>query len=88
MRDERQIFRVDVFKLFRDELSVAINMEGMILYAKVISAEALTVILRERFGFDDRRLCDLGTQLAAQGRAVVALFCTKGDLRGAQFIPS
>lgn len=88
-QDNMQEFRVDIFKLLRDELSVAVNpldLDGAPPYASTFPGEVLTRILEEKFGFDDRSLCELGMELAAQGRATVTLRCTQNDLRDARFL--
>lgn len=88
--DTTQDFRLDIFKLLRDELSVSIHSDrgdqaGP--HAATLSGEALTRILREQFGLDDRRLCELGIDLAAHGRAALTLHCTRKELSAAQLIP-
>jgi hypothetical protein len=88
--DRRQDFRLDIFKLLRDELSVSVNSdmpEQANPHTATLSGEALTRILREQFGFDDRRLCELGIDLAAHGRAALTLHCTQQDLRAARLMP-
>ncbi len=90
-QDGVQTFRVDIYRLLRGELSVAVNsldVEGETPYANTLPAEVLTRTLAERFGIDDKSLCELGIQLASQGRASITLQCTHSDLRDAQFIPS
>jgi hypothetical protein len=88
--DQRQDFRLDIFKLLRDQLSVSIhsdNSDRTRSHAATLSGESLTRILREKFGLDDRRLCELGIDLAAHGRAAVTLHCTQKELRAAHLIP-
>jgi hypothetical protein len=88
--DTTQDFRLDIFKLLRDELSVSIHSDRgdqTDLHAATLSGGALTKILRERFGLDDRRLCELGIDLAAHGRAALTLHCTRKELSAAQLIP-
>ena len=88
--DHRQDFRLDIFKLLRDQLSISINSDTpdqASPAAATLSGEALTRILREQFGLDDRRLCELGINLAAHGRAAVTLHCTQQDLRAAHLMP-
>lgn len=90
-QDGVQTFRVDIFRLLKGELSVAVNSsdtDGESPYANTLPAEVLTRTLAERFGVDDRSLSELGIQLASQGRASITLQCTHGDLRDAQLIPS
>jgi hypothetical protein len=89
--DGKQDFRLDIFKLLRDELSVSIDSfdaEGAEPHASTFSGEDLTRILKEQFGLDDQSLCELGTELAAQGRAAITVRCTQNDLRAARLIPS
>jgi hypothetical protein len=84
-------FRMDIYRLRCDELSVAINpldVKGMKPYASTFPSEVLTKILKENFSVDDQSLCDLGIQLAAQGRATITLHCTRNDLSAARFIPA
>ena len=88
--DRMQDFRLDIFKLLRDQLSVSIHSDTSdhpSPYASTLSGEALTRILREQFGLDDRRLCELGIDLAAYGRAVVTLHCSQKKLRAAHLMP-
>jgi hypothetical protein len=88
--DTRQEFRLDIFKLLRDQLSVSVHDDSsghVDLNAATISGESLTRVLREQFGFDDRRLSDLGIDLAAHGRAALTLHCTQTELRAARLIP-
>ncbi|HZD49412.1 MAG TPA: hypothetical protein VE178_11780 [Silvibacterium sp.] len=88
--DRRQDFRLDIFKLLRDELSVSIQYldgENVDPHTGTFSGEALTRILREQFGLDSHRLCELGMDLAAHGRAELTLNCTRSELRAAQLIP-
>jgi hypothetical protein len=88
--DTTQDFRLDIFKLLRDELSVSIHSDRgdqTDLHTATLSGGALTTILRERFGLDDRRLCELGIDLAAHGRAALTLHCTRKELSAAQLIP-
>ncbi len=88
--DTRQDFRLDIFKLLRDQLSVSIHDDSSVqadLHAATISGETLTRVLREQFGFDDHRLCELGIDLAAHGRAALTLHCTQTELRAARLIP-
>jgi len=90
-QNARQDYRLDIFKLLRDELSVSVNppnADGAHPYASTLSAEALTQILREQFQFDDRQLCELGMHLATQRRVALTLQCTQSDLRAARLIPS
>jgi hypothetical protein len=85
----RQDFRIDIYKLLRDEVSIAIiplDADGIDPLAGTLHGDMLTKILREDFGFDDRSLCDLGMELAAQGRATATLHCTQSDLRASQLI--
>jgi hypothetical protein len=86
--DIRQEYQLDIFKLLRDELSVSVRAVGDETdpQASTLSGEALTRILREIFGFDDQRLCKLGIDLAAHGRAALTLHCTHEELRAARFI--
>jgi hypothetical protein len=87
--DHGQEFRIDIFKLLRDELSVSVHYLGDEAdpHTTTLSGEAFTRLLRERFGLDDHRLCGLGMDLAAHGRAALTLHCTHSDLRAAQLIP-
>ncbi|MBV8629678.1 MAG: hypothetical protein JOZ83_02055 [Silvibacterium sp.] len=88
--DHTQDFRLDIFKLLRDQLSVSIHSdasEPTNPHAATLSGEALTRILREQFGLDERRLCELGIDLAAHGRAALTLHCTHDELRAARLIP-
>jgi len=88
--DRTQDFRLDIFKLLRDELSVSIHSDTgdpADPHTSTLSGEALTRILRERFGLDDRRLCEVGINLAAHGRAAVTLHCTQKELRAAHLMP-
>ena len=88
--DRTQDFRLDIFKLLRDQLSVSIHTDisdRADAHAATLSGEALTRILREQFGLDDRRLCELGIDLAAHGRAALTLHCTQKALRAARLIP-
>ena len=89
-QDSKQTFRVDIFKLLRDELTVSVDSVGPegAHYASTLSGSALTKALREHFGLDDRRLSELGMELAAQGRAAITLHCTPSELRAAQLIPA
>lgn len=91
MHEERtQDFRLDIFKLLRDELSVSIHSdtaEQADPHTATLSGEALTRILREKFGMDDRRLCELGINLAAHGRAAVTLHCSQNELRAVRLMP-
>lgn len=87
----RQDYKLDIFKLLRDELSVSVNppnADGARPHASTHSAEAFTQILREQFQLDDGQLCELGMHLAAQGRAALTLQCTRSQLRAARLIPS
>jgi hypothetical protein len=89
--DAKQKFRMDIFKLLHDELSVTVNaldIEEMNSHASTFHGETLTRILESKFGLNSESICDLGIQLAAQGRASVTLHCTESDLRAAQFLPS
>jgi hypothetical protein len=88
--DRRQDFRLDIFKLLRDQLSVSIHTDTAdhaSTHASTLSGEALTRILREQFGLDERRLCELGIDLAAHGRAAVTLHCSQKELRAARLMP-
>ena len=88
--ESSQDFRLDIFKLLRDQLSVSIHSDTADpadQHAATLSGEALTRILRDQFGLDDRRLCELGIDLAAHGRAALTLHCTQKDLRAAKLIP-
>jgi hypothetical protein len=88
--DTRQDFRLDIFKLLRDELSVSVHLDPSGQAhprTATLSGESLTRILREQFGFDDRRLCELGIDLAAHGRAALTLHCTQRELRAAHLMP-
>ena len=89
--DAKQSFRMDIFKLLHDELSVTVNaldVEETNAHASTFHGETLTRILEDKFGLDNKSICDLGIQLAAQGRASVTLHCTESDLRAAQFLPT
>jgi hypothetical protein len=91
IEDGKQAFRLQIFKLQRDQLSVSIDpldAEGVDPYANTFSGEVLTRVLKEHFGLDDHRLCELGMELAAQGRAALILHCTPTELRAAQFFPA
>jgi len=88
-KDDKQAFRLDIFKLQRDQLSVAISpldVDGADPYATTFSGEVLTSILKEHFGLDNRRLCELGMDLAAHGRAALTLRCTRNKLRTARLL--
>jgi len=88
--DSTQDFRLDIFKLLRDQLSVSIHPIGgdqPASHAATVSGESLTRILREKFSVDDRRLCELGIDIAAQGRAAITLHCTQKELRAAHLMP-
>jgi hypothetical protein len=88
--DTRQDFRLDIFKLLRDELSVSIHTdasEHANPHTATLSGESLTRILRDDFGFDDHRLCELGIDLAAHGRAALTLHCSQKELRAARLMP-
>ena len=88
--DRRQDFRLDIFKLLRDQLSVSIHTDTADHakpQASTLSGEALTRILRDQFGLDEHRLCELGIDLAAHGRAAVTLHCSQDDLRAARLMP-
>jgi hypothetical protein len=91
IQDGDQGFRLEIFKLQRDQLSVTIyplDAEGTDPYASSFSGEVLTKILKEHFGLDDHRLCELGMELASQGRVALTLHCTPTELRAAQLIAS
>jgi len=85
----KQDFQLDIFKLLRDELSVSVRAvdDETDPQAATLSGESLTRILREKFGFDDHRLCKLGIDLAAHGRAALTIHCTHEELRAARLIP-
>jgi hypothetical protein len=88
--DSTQDFRLDIFKLVRDQLSVCIHPiagDQPAPQAATLSGESLTRILRDQFGIDDRRLCELGIDIAAHGRAAVTLHCTQAKLRAAHLMP-
>jgi hypothetical protein len=85
-----QEFRLDIFKLLRDELSVsvyAVHDESADPHAATLTGEVLTQALREHFGFDDRRLSELGMEIASQGRTAITLHCSPSQLRAAQLMP-
>lgn len=88
--EDKQDFRLDIFKLLRDELSVSVNpidAQEADPQASTLSGEALTKVLREHFGLDEHRVCELGTDLAAHGRTVLILRCTSSELRAARLMP-
>jgi hypothetical protein len=88
--DTRQDFRLDIFKLLRDELSVSVHLDPSghaHPQTATLSGESLTRILREQFGLDDHRLCELGIDLAAHGRAALTLHCSQRELRAAHLMP-
>jgi len=90
MHEDKQDFRLDIFKLHRDELTVSINSDTgdqSNPHASTLSGESLTRILKEQFGLDDHRLCELGIDLAAHGRAAVTLHCTRDQLQVARLVP-
>lgn len=87
--EEKQDFRLDIFKLLRDELSVSVNLidaDEADPHSSTLSGEAFTRILREQFGLDERRVCELGIDLAAHGRAALTLRCTSSELRAARLM--
>jgi len=89
--EDKQDFRLDIFKLLRDELSVSvmpIDADGSDPHASTHSGEAFTRILREQFGLDEHRVCELGIDLAAHGRAALTLRCTTSELRAARLMPA
>ena len=89
--EDKQDFRLDIFKLLRDELSVSvmpIDADGADPHASTHSGEAFTRILREQFGLDEHRVCELGIDLAAHGRAALTLRCTTSELRAARLMPA
>jgi len=89
--EDKHDFRLDIFKLLRDELSISVNLidaDGADPHASTLSGEAFTRILREQFGLDERRVCELGIDLAAHGRAAITLHCTPSQLRAARLMPA